>query len=147
MQELKLTEEVEEVPLDVMFAGILNENVVTMITRITRLCRLVEIAKHVCLAYCRMDPLSDSMGLQLLPLSQSDKWLASAKILDMRKLTTTDTGLCFFKFRKRAISFEEYLMYLEDLAETKSLNIEDMKLAMQRCGKPVHPSDINKKKK
>ncbi|XP_025602797.1 tubulin polymerization-promoting protein homolog [Athalia rosae] len=117
MYELKTGEEIEEVPLDVMFA-----------------------------AYCRMDPLSNSLGLKLLPLSQSDKWLASAKILDMRKVTTTDTGLCFFKFRRRAITFEEYLTYLEDLAQTKGLNIDDMKFAMRRCGKPVHPQDIKNKK-
>lgn len=92
-----------------------------------------------------MDPISDSMGLKLLPLSQSDNWLTSAKILDTHKVTTTDTGLCFFKFRKRAISFEEYLNYLEDLAQTKGLNFEDMKFAMQRCGKPIHPNDIKLK--
>lgn len=84
-----------------------------------------------------MDLLSNSMGQNLLPLSQSDKWLSKARILDMNKLTTTDTGLCFFKFRKRALTFDEYLLYLEDLANTKHLNLEDMKIKMQTVREPL----------
>ncbi|KAG6802910.1 TPPP family protein [Apis mellifera caucasica] len=87
-------------------------------------------------AYCEMDPVSSDLNVQLIPLSQSDKWLISARILDMVTLTTTDTGLTFFKFRKRALSFEEYLIYLKDLAESKNLDFEDMKYKMQICGKP-----------
>ncbi|XP_012277050.1 TPPP family protein CG45057-like [Orussus abietinus] len=99
------------------------------------------------LAYCHMDPLSNAMGVQLLPLSQSDKWLKAARILDMNKVTTTDTGLCFFKFRKRAISFEEYLVYLKDLAQSRGLNFEDMKYEMERSGRPVPFIDKKKKRK
>ena len=93
-----------------------------------------------------MDPLSDAMDVDLIPLSQSDKWLSAAGILDMKTVTTTDTGLCFFKFRKRAISFEEYLSYLEDLATTRNLDLEEMKFKMQRIKKPIHPRDIKKKR-
>ena len=82
------------------------------------------------------------MEVNMLPLSQSDKWLSSAGILDMTKVTTTDTGLCFFKFRKRALSFEEYLSYLEDLAMTKNLDLEAMKLKMQTIRKPINPRNI-----
>ncbi|OAD58847.1 hypothetical protein WN48_10048 [Eufriesea mexicana] len=83
-----------------------------------------------------MDPISFNQNIQLLPLSQSDKWLISARIIDMVTLTTTDTGLAFFKFRKRALSFEEYLTYLKALAESKNLDFEEMKYKMQICGKP-----------
>lgn len=83
-----------------------------------------------------MDPVSFDLNVQLIPLSQSDKWLISARILDMVTLTTTDTGFTFFKFRKRALSFEEYLIYLKDLAESKNLDFEEMKYKMQICGKP-----------
>lgn len=83
-----------------------------------------------------MDPVSFAQNVELIPLSQSDKWLISARILDMVTLTTTDTGLAFFKFRKRALSYKEYLMYLNDLAETHNLNLETMKHNMQMCGKP-----------
>lgn len=56
----------------------------------------------------------------------------------MVTLTATDTGLAFFKFRKRAISFEEYLIYLKDLAESKNLDLAEMKRSMQTCGKPLY---------
>ncbi|XP_026669982.1 uncharacterized protein LOC108625721 [Ceratina calcarata] len=87
-------------------------------------------------AYCEMDPISFEQNVHLLPLSQSDKWLISARILDMVTLTTTDTGLAFFKFRKRALSFDEYMAYLKELAESKSLDLEEMQFKMQICGKP-----------
>ncbi|XP_043517373.1 tubulin polymerization-promoting protein homolog [Frieseomelitta varia] len=87
-------------------------------------------------AYCEMDIISFEQNVDLLPLSQSDKWLISARILDMVTLTTTDTGLAFFKFRRRALSFEEYLQYLKDLAESRNIDFEEMKYKMQTCGKP-----------
>lgn len=34
-----------------------------------------------------------------LTLSQSDKWMKQAKVIDGKKLTTTDTGICFKKFK------------------------------------------------
>lgn len=83
-----------------------------------------------------MDPVSSSRNVELMPLSQSDRWLISARILDMITITTTDTGLAYFKFRKRALSYEEYLIYLNDLAETYNLKLEAMKLKMKMCGKP-----------
>lgn len=83
-----------------------------------------------------MDPISSAKSVQLLPLSQSDKWLISARILDMVTLTTTDTGLAFFKFRKRALSFDEYMTYLNDLAMLRDLNLEELKYKLQTCGKP-----------
>lgn len=89
-----------------------------------------------------MDPVSDATDVSLLPLSQLDKWLVSARILDMSRLTTTETGLLFFKFRKRAISYDEFLVYLNDLTSSKGLDIVDVKKKMQTCGKPVHARDI-----
>ncbi|XP_076221055.1 tubulin polymerization-promoting protein homolog [Nomia melanderi] len=87
-------------------------------------------------AYCEMDPISSEYNLQLLPLTQSDKWLISARILDMVTLTTTNTGLAFFKFRKRALSYEEYLLYLEDLAKIGNLDFEELKKKLQASGMP-----------
>ncbi|XP_024943230.1 TPPP family protein CG45057-like [Cephus cinctus] len=95
-------------------------------------------------AYCRMDPVSYAKGVKLIPLSQSDKWLISARLLDMHTLTTTETGTHFFKFKKRALSYTEYLEYLEDLAKAKNLDLNNMMYHMQRSGKPIHPRDIKK---
>lgn len=34
-----------------------------------------------------------------ITLSQSDKWMKQAKIIDGRRVTTTDTGVGFNKFK------------------------------------------------
>ena len=93
-----------------------------------------------------MDPLSFEMNLELLPLSQIDVWMREAHVLDMDKVTTTDIGLCFFKFRKRAINYEEFLEYIEDLANTKQYDLEEMKNKLLTCNKPLRPEDVKKKK-
>jgi len=36
---------------------------------------------------------------KLISLSQSDKWMKQAKIIDGKKITTTDTGIYFKKFK------------------------------------------------
>lgn len=89
-----------------------------------------------------MDPISSSRNMELIPLTQSDRWLISARILDMITITRTDTGVAFFQFRKRALSYEEYLMYLNNLAETHNLNLETIKQKMQMCGKPKQTASV-----
>ncbi|KAL7287471.1 hypothetical protein TKK_0018572 [Trichogramma kaykai] len=95
-------------------------------------------------AYCRMDPVNRRKkgSIQQLPLSQSDQWLKDAEILDMKRLTTTDTGTCFFKFRKRALDWDEYQRYLQDLAKLRNLNLNEMRHKMQCCPLP-QPPDAN----
>lgn len=36
---------------------------------------------------------------KLVTLSQSDKWMKQAKVIDGKKITTTDTAICFKKFK------------------------------------------------
>lgn len=88
-----------------------------------------------------MDPISNAMNVELLPLTQSDSWFQAAQVLDMSNVTLTDTGLCFFKFRKRAINYEEFLRYLEVFADTKRLKLDEIKYKLQTCVEPVHPQD------
>jgi hypothetical protein len=53
--------------------------------------------KKLFVAYGSADPNS---GNQQILLSQSDRWMKNAKIFkNMKKITTTDTGIMFFKFR------------------------------------------------
>lgn len=47
------------------------------------------------------DPKSDG---KLITLSQSDKWMKQAKVIDGKKITTTDTGI-YFKKHKYTYSF------------------------------------------
>lgn len=42
------------------------------------------------------DPKSDG---KLITLSQSDKWMKQAKVIDGKKITTTDTGIYFKKLK------------------------------------------------
>lgn len=68
-------------------------------------------------------------------LSQIDKWFIQADIID-RKLTLTDTGLTFSKFRSKAISYQDFLKFLDDLAEQKDIPVEQLKEKLQTCGVP-----------
>lgn len=131
--------EIDIIPIDEMFKGI------TTINKNKSLKFYQDTINSI--AYCSIDPTSRAMGVELLPLTQIDKWLQAANVLDMISVTTTDTGLCFFKFRKRAINYAEFLVYIEDLAKFKQIDLDEVKLKLQSCVKPVHPDDQKKKKK
>jgi len=49
------------------------------------------------------EPKSDG---KLITLSQSDKWMKQAKVIDGKKITTTDTGIYF---KKHKYSYLKYL--------------------------------------
>ncbi|XP_054724375.1 uncharacterized protein LOC129234404 [Uloborus diversus] len=69
----------------------------------------------------------------------SDRWLRQAKILDNRRISTTDTGIYFkqvAKFKK-ALCLNSYMKFLELLATKKHLNLSEMKYKMVTCGPPV----------
>lgn len=70
-----------------------------------------------------------------LTLSQSDKWMKQAKVID-KKITTTDTGIHFKKLKSMKLSFTEYNTFLEDLAKTKKVELEEIKGKMANCGAP-----------
>lgn len=92
-----------------------------------------------------MDPISDAMNVNHLPFSELSIWLESAGIIDMNRVTKSDAFLCFFKFEKRAINWEEFLMYLEDLAHMKELDLKEMKRKMKMCGKPEGKDHLPKR--
>ncbi|XP_053677490.1 tubulin polymerization-promoting protein homolog [Anopheles nili] len=71
-------------------------------------------------------------------LSQSDKWMKQAKVID-KKITTTDTGIHFKKLKSMKLTFEDYNKFLDDLAKTKKVELEEIKSKMANCGAPgVH---------
>lgn len=72
---------------------------------------------------------------KLITLSQSDKWMKQAKVID-KKITTTDTGIHFKKFKAMKISFADYNKYLEDLAKTKKIELSEIKNKLAGCGAP-----------
>ncbi|XP_058125024.1 tubulin polymerization-promoting protein homolog isoform X2 [Anopheles ziemanni] len=73
-----------------------------------------------------------------LTLSQSDKWMKQAKVID-KKITTTDTGIHFKKLKSMKLTYDDYNKFLDDLAKTKKVELEEIKSKMADCGAPgVH---------
>jgi len=72
---------------------------------------------------------------KLITLSQSDKWMKQAKVID-KKITTTDTGIHFKKFKAMKISLSDYNKFLEDLAKTKKVELSEIKQKLAGCGAP-----------
>lgn len=70
-----------------------------------------------------------------ITLSQSDKWMKQAKVID-KKITTTDTGIHFKKFKSMKISYSDYNKFLEDLAKTKKVELDEIKSKLANCGAP-----------
>jgi len=70
-----------------------------------------------------------------ITLSQSDKWMKQAKVID-KKITTTDTGIHFKKLKSLKVSYADYNKYLEDLATTKKVDLAEIKNKLGSCGAP-----------
>ncbi|XP_037904955.1 tubulin polymerization-promoting protein homolog isoform X2 [Hermetia illucens] len=70
-----------------------------------------------------------------ITLSQSDKWMKQAKVID-KKITTTDTGIYFKKLKSVKVSYEDYLKFLEDLAKAKKVELSEIKNKLANCGAP-----------
>ncbi|KAJ3662368.1 hypothetical protein Zmor_006722 [Zophobas morio] len=81
------------------------------------------------------DPKSDG---KLITLSNSDKWMKQAKVIDGKKITTTDTGIYFKKLKSQKINITNYKSFLEDLAKNKKIEVEEIKNKMANCGQPGH---------
>lgn len=62
--------------------------------------------------------------------------MKQAKVIDGKKITTTDTGIHFKKLKTMKASLADYKKFLEDLAKTKNIPVEDIKKKMAGCGTP-----------
>ncbi|KAK6632711.1 hypothetical protein RUM43_013481 [Polyplax serrata] len=103
-----------------------------------------------------------------MTLSQSDKWMKQAKVIDGKKITTTDTGIYFKKFkcvltsqinsdildgsdvfcgsRCLKISLDDYRKFVEDLAKSKKIDVQEIETKMSNCGAPgLHGVSSNAK--
>lgn len=72
---------------------------------------------------------------KLITLSQSDKWMKQAGVID-KKITTTDTGIHFKKLKAVKVSLVDYQKFLEDLAKTKGIDLAEIKGKLVGCGAP-----------
>ncbi|CAG9840113.1 unnamed protein product [Diabrotica balteata] len=68
-------------------------------------------------------------------LKQIDFWFKQAGVIS-KDLTRTDTGLAYSKFQVKGILFADFLTMLDDLAASKELSVEDIKIQLQSCGLP-----------
>ncbi|XP_014204955.1 TPPP family protein CG45057 [Copidosoma floridanum] len=71
-----------------------------------------------------------------ITLSQSDKWMKQAKVIDGKKITTTDTGIYFKKQKSMKLNIEQYKAFLDELAKSKKVDLVAMKNKMANCGPP-----------
>lgn len=72
---------------------------------------------------------------KFITLSQSDKWMKQAQVID-KKITTTDTGIHFKKLKSMKVSILDYQKFLEDLSKTKGVDLAEIKNKMANCGAP-----------
>jgi len=70
-----------------------------------------------------------------ITLSQSDKWMKQAKVID-KKITTTDTAIHFKKLKQMKLTHDDYNKFLEDLANAKKVNLAEIRTKMANCGAP-----------
>lgn len=70
-----------------------------------------------------------------ITLSQSDKWMKQAKVID-KKITTTDTAIHFKKLKSMKLSLSDYNKFLDDLATTKKVDLAEIKNKLANCGAP-----------
>ncbi|KAK9708312.1 p25-alpha [Popillia japonica] len=88
------------------------------------------------------DPKSDGKHITL---SQSDKWMKQAKVIDGKKITTTDTGIYFKKLKSMKLGIADYKKFLDELAKAKKVELEEIKEKLAACGQPgVTGSGLNK---
>lgn len=84
-------------------------------------------------AFCKFGDIK-SDGKQIT-LSQSDKWMKQAKVID-KKITTTDTGIHFKKLKNLKLNIIDYTKFLEDLSKTRSVDMAEIKSKLTNCGAP-----------
>lgn len=72
---------------------------------------------------------------QQITLTNIDKWMKQANIFN-KKLTTTDTGIAFKKFKTKTIDFDTFKLLLEDLAKTMKIDVAELIKKLEECGAP-----------
>jgi len=73
---------------------------------------------------------------RVISLSQSDKWMKQAKVIDGKKITATDTGIYFKKLKQLKLTLTDYQKFLDELAKAKKVDVAEIKEKMINCGPP-----------
>lgn len=75
-----------------------------------------------------------------ITLTQADKWMKQASVIDGKKITTTDTGICFNKFKSKSIQYGDFVKFVDDLANYKKMDSQQLKTKLTSCGSPGVPN-------
>ncbi|KAJ8984448.1 hypothetical protein NQ317_012512 [Molorchus minor] len=70
-----------------------------------------------------------------IKLSNIDRWFKQAEIMN-KKLTMTDTGVEFNKFKVKAVTYQQFSKFLNELVNGKKLNMDEIKEKLECCGLP-----------
>lgn len=62
--------------------------------------------------------------------------MKQAKVIDGKKITTTDTAIHFKKLKSLKVGIEDYQKFLDDLAKSKKIELDDIKRKLTTCGQP-----------
>jgi len=73
---------------------------------------------------------------KVISLSQSDKWMKQAKVIDGKKITSTDTGIYFKKLKILKLTLTDYHKFLEELSKAKKVEVSEIREKMINCGPP-----------
>ncbi|CAB3262285.1 unnamed protein product [Arctia plantaginis] len=87
------------------------------------------------------DPKSDG---KTITLSQSDKWMKQAKVIDGKKITTTDTAIHFKKLKSLKLGSDDYQKFLDDLAKSKKVELSEILKKLTSCGQPGVVTHVTK---
>ncbi|UYV67722.1 TPPP [Cordylochernes scorpioides] len=73
-----------------------------------------------------------------ITLSNTEKWLRQAGVVDGLRVTTTDTAICYKQVAKtkRTLVPREFEKFLENLALQKKLDLHEVKKKLTLCGLP-----------
>ncbi|XP_065353316.1 tubulin polymerization-promoting protein homolog [Cloeon dipterum] len=68
-----------------------------------------------------------------ITLKNADKWFKQANVI-AKKITTTDTGIAFNKFKSKTMDFPTFLRYLEEFKN--KMDPDEIRERLVDCGPP-----------
>lgn len=74
-------------------------------------------------------------GIQIT-LTNIDKWLKEAAVIDGKKVSTTDTAILFQRFQCKTIDFKQFLTFIDSLGKECKLNSEEIIAKLSKSGIP-----------
>ncbi|XP_013791794.1 TPPP family protein CG45057-like [Limulus polyphemus] len=81
---------------------------------------------------------SKSAG-ETITLSNTVKWFKQAKIIDGKRITTTDIGIYFKQVAKtkKALNMKEFNQFLETIAKNKKVSVDEIRQKLASSGPPA----------